>query len=359
MRTNQPIALARGDARSSRRLVLSCLCVAAISPALLVAHYPKLTTDFDRDGWADGALYDTAVDPGRWLIAQSSTNYATVRTVRFGSAQDIPAPGDYDKDYLTDLAVYVIAGPEAGTWRIRRGGDDFGSEFTVAWGGPDRVPVPEDYDTDGWMDIAVYDVAGADAGTWLIARGGDDFHSSFSVAFGAPDRLPFPGDFDKDGWTDLIVYDISGPDAGTWFGLSGKSGFQDPPVSGRFGSERHVPAPGDYDRDGFLDLAVFGTGSDAGTWYIARSRDNFGSSFSVRCGEADSIPVPNDYDHDGFNDLAAYVFRGPRAGTWHLCFSSSEFRNDITLRFGGGGMIPISEAMPVTLLSRYLPSIWP
>jgi hypothetical protein len=117
-----------------------------------------------------------------------------------------------------------------------------------------------------------------------------------------------------------------------------------------------VPAPGDYDRDGFLDFAVFGIGpDDAGTWHIARSRDDFGTTFAVQCGDADAIPVPNDYDHDGFDDLAAYVFRGPRAGTWQVCTSRSDFREVLTFHAGGPGMTPISEAMPVTLLSRYRP----
>ena len=126
----------------------------------------------------------------------------------------------------------------------------------------------------------------------------------------------------------------------------------------QFGTARHVPAPGDYDRDGFLDLAVFSTGPDAGRWQIARSRDNFATTFTVPCGEADAIPVPNDYDHDGFNDLASYVFRGPRAGTWTVCPSRSEFREVITFRLGGAGQIPISEALPVTLLARYRPELW-
>ena len=49
-------------------------------------------------------------------------------------------------------------------------------------------------------------------------------------------------------------------------------------------------------------------------WQIARTRDNFATTFTVPCGEADAVPLPNDDDHDGFNDLALYVFRGPRAG---------------------------------------------
>ena len=129
---------------NSRLLSVLCLGLAAASTAPLIAHYPKLGTDFDRDGFADVALYDTTLNAGSWQIVSSSTNYAAIRTVRLGSAQDIPAPGDYDKDYLSDLATYVITGDDAGTWRVRRGRDDFASEFTVAWGGPHRVPVPAD-----------------------------------------------------------------------------------------------------------------------------------------------------------------------------------------------------------------------
>ena len=122
-----------------------------------------------------------------------------------------------------------------------------------------------------------------------------------------------------------------------------------------------IQAPGSNGRkstDPTWFIPVFGAGADAGTWQIARSHDNFATTFAVRCGEADAVPVPNDYDHDGFNDLASYVFRGPRAGTWTVCTSRCEFREVITFRFGGAGSIPISEALSVTLLSRYRPEIW-
>lgn len=93
-------------------------------------------------------------------------------------------------------------------------------------------------------------------------------------------------------------------------------------------------------------------------WQIARTRDNFATTFTVPCGEADAVPLPNDDDHDGFNDLASYVFRGPRAGTWTVCTSRSEFRELSTFRFGAAGSSPTSEALPVTLLSRYRPGLW-
>ena len=75
-------------------------------------------------------------------------------------------------------------------------------------------------------------------------------------------------------------------------------------------------------------------------WQIARTRDNFATTFTVPCGEADAVPLPNDDDHDGFNDLASYVFRGPRAGTWTVCTSRSEFRELSTFRFGAAGIEP-------------------
>ena len=82
----------------SRARVASCLCAVAASSTLLVAHYPKLGTDFDRDGFADITLFDTTVDPGVWQIVTSRSNYTSARVVRLGAASDIPAPGDYDKD---------------------------------------------------------------------------------------------------------------------------------------------------------------------------------------------------------------------------------------------------------------------
>ena len=56
--------------RTISAVLLWCVCLAA-SSTLLTAHYPKLGTDFDRDGFADVTLYDTAGDPGTSQIVGS------------------------------------------------------------------------------------------------------------------------------------------------------------------------------------------------------------------------------------------------------------------------------------------------
>ena len=48
-------------------------------------------------------------------------------------AGDVPVPGDYNGDGLTDVAVWR---PSTGEWFVR-------GQFTVQWGGTGDVPVPE------------------------------------------------------------------------------------------------------------------------------------------------------------------------------------------------------------------------
>jgi hypothetical protein len=76
---------------------------------------------------------------------------------------DIAAPGDYDGDGRTDLAVYR---PKVGLWIIRQ---STGGTITAFMGDPNQgdIAAPGDYDGDGRTDLAVYRPK---VGLWIIRR---------------------------------------------------------------------------------------------------------------------------------------------------------------------------------------------
>ena len=73
----------------------------------------------------------------------------------FGVAGDVPVPGDYDGDGVTERAVFR---PSVGAWYIE-------GRAPVFFGFPFDVPVPADYDGDGDADIVVYR---PETGGWYV-----------------------------------------------------------------------------------------------------------------------------------------------------------------------------------------------
>ena len=72
---------------------------------------------------------------------------------------DVPVPGDYDGDGITDIAVFRAP---TGTWYMRNSG---APAAAVVWGGAGDMPAPGDYDGDGKTDIAVFRPS---TGTWYV-----------------------------------------------------------------------------------------------------------------------------------------------------------------------------------------------
>jgi uncharacterized delta-60 repeat protein len=85
--------------------------------------------------------------------------------LQWGQVGDVPVCGDFDGDFITDLAVYR---PSNGRWEIRR--SSVNNNPTLAlyawnWGQPGDVPVVADYNGDLRDDIAVFRPSN---GEWYI-----------------------------------------------------------------------------------------------------------------------------------------------------------------------------------------------
>ena len=267
--------------------------------------------DYDRDLISDYAIYR----PGNstFYLSNSIKGFPVFKTL--GMTGDISVPGDYDGDGKTDFAVWS---PSNGNWSICRSSDS--TTQIVNWGLSMDKPVQGDYDGDGKTDFAVYRPS---EGTWYILPTGSGVF--YAVQFGiSSDRL-VQADYDGDFKTDIAVYRD-----GVWYILRSS----DNSVSiVSWGLAADKPVVGDFDSDGRNDLTVYRDG----VWYILLSLT--GEARIVTWGLANDIPVPADYDADGTSDIA--IFR-PSTGDWYLLRSSNPA--PVVYHWGQSGDVPTPAA---------------
>ena len=249
------------------------------------ALIPASQVDFDGDGKADVAIF--RANTATWYIVPSGggTPYGGI----WGEVGDKPVPGDYDGDGRTDLAAYHPT--DGGWWIVPSGG---GATYSVGWGGAGFTPVPGDYDGDGKTDIAIYDTT---SGAWWIIPssgiGPQGQMGAYGVGWGGSAFKAVPGDYDRDGKTDIAIYSTA--NGGWWIIPSSGTGPQGQvgAYGVGWGGPGYTPVPGDYDGDGKTDVAIYQNSN--GSWWITYSSD--GSMHEVDWGgDASDLPLTTNPD---------------------------------------------------------------
>ena len=248
------------------------------------------------------------------FAANSPSPYAT------GNGPHGVAVGDFNGDGIPDLAVANYA---SSTVSILLGSGD--GTFTVAttlssssggFNGPVDVAVG-DFDGDGNLDLAVANYAnnsvsimlGNGEGTFTAASG-----SPYTTGFSGP-RSVAVGDFNGDGLPDLAVANFNNSTVTVLLNnVSDPGTFVEAPGSPFGGAEIFAPrsvAVGDFNGDGWPDLAVanYGTGTGTGTVTVLLNKANGAGTFAATtynpyaAGSAPTYVAVGDFNGDGKPDL--------------------------------------------------------
>jgi len=240
------------------------------------------------------------------------------------------AIGDFNEDGHLDIAVlcplyyspdgysYVEGGAAAVAILLGNGDGTFGEPefFPVGDGSWDSYTVTAvDTNEDNHLDLVVTNPGtgsldgyyGWSRGVYVLLGDGTGGFSSpeeFFWTTGYEPKIVAPGDFDKDGHIDLAVTCSSEVDI--LFG-DGSGAF---PIRGRlnlmFGSGASGIVAADFDGDGYLDLAV----STMGRENVIVLLNDYGERFRLNVGwyelpSASYALVAGDFNGDGVVDLAA------------------------------------------------------
>ena len=209
--------------------------------------------NYNGDTLAGNHVDDVAVwrpSNGNWYVKCSSATNCPGGTIIFnwGTAGDIPVPGDYNNDGFTDYGIWR---PSTGTWYIRSG-NGFGSLTPaggVTWGAFGDCPVPGRLagGGPGIFDLAVWRPSN---GVLYYGRSFSTGTGGVSMVFGTYGDIPFSIDVDGNGDGNFVVWR---PSTGVWYQTLGPITF-----SGvAWGTKGDIPSVRSKTSAQNLELEVF------------------------------------------------------------------------------------------------------
>ena len=175
------------------------------------------------------------------------------------------------------------------------------------------------------------------------------FQTHQVTQFTPPSNVVFHGDFNNDGREDLVVI-VTGNQVNEYLLLSNGDGTYAAPVP----VPALVQAIGDFNHDGYLDIATFSGTSTPVSIYLGKGDGTFSSPHTIPASSSDYIAklIPVDLNHDSRTDLVEVLNPLPAGAptTIQLYISNGDgtFTKGETLNGSTGSLANVSASDAVT-----------
>ncbi|MBC7388305.1 MAG: T9SS type A sorting domain-containing protein [Opitutaceae bacterium] len=250
--------------------------------------YKLQVADLDNDG-----LKDIVVDSGRLILWNSKTNTFS-QTETGNSSQFQFALSDANNDFLLDIVTPLGV-------QINLGGRKFRAPIyfgTSSFSNAQNAVAMSDINKDGKTDMIV---SGPNSGVSIL------YNLGFPV-FSQPVQIDHEEaatllavDMNNDGFEDIVSSMFHSDNSeGIRVFLNNKSGYFDQPVVYKYGTFPQVMDHGDFNNDGFTDLA-----SDANSQILTSINNRNGGIQSVthNVGSKVRALAVGDIDSDHYDDI--------------------------------------------------------
>jgi dienelactone hydrolase len=271
--------------------------------------------DFNGDGRFDMAVANGNSNNVSILLGNGNGTFQTHVDYPTGAQPTSVAIGDFNRDGKQDLAVSnqncasAPCGPGSVSILLGRGDGTFEPAVDYVTGSGPYGVAAADFNRDGKMDLVVANSNGSDVSV-LLGNGDGTFQAPVNYSTGpVPSAAAVAvGDFNGDGYLDLAVADFACLGGAGGCGsvsvlLGNGDGTFKAPVNYMAGAQPISIAAGDFNHDGKLDLVVANNSSSNVSVLLDNGDGTFKApvNYSVT-SDAVSVAV-GDFNGDGRPDL--------------------------------------------------------